>query len=317
VVDKASRASEQLGETANLAANRAVDAANVIGEQTGAMVQASRESLNELKKAGDGIALRAKEIGEQMAVSVKASRDYSDELRRQSGVVADVAASSADTITKASGALSARMQDIGSAARDALGKIDEVRQGLAQETERLVTVSTTAVGAAEDASATFARQSNALFNAVQSAGAIADKIRKEEGRTQREAFMASAKFIIESLHSLSVDFSRMLEGEVSEKTWKAFQKGDIGAFTRRLAQIDDSVPMDKVRDKFAKDIEFRTYVQRFIRQFEEVYEQALANDHGDLLGATFASSDTGRLYILLCTAAGREPKLARTDRKAA
>ena len=81
--------------------------------------------------------------------------------------------------------------------------------------------------------------------------------------------------------------------------------------------MGDDLPVDKVREKFAKDNEFRTYVQRFMRQFEDVYEQAIANDHGDLLGSTFASSDIGKLYLLLCNAAGREPKLSRDERKAA
>ena len=109
----------------------------------------------------------------------------------------------------------------------------------------------------------------------------------------------------------------MQEGEVPEKTWKAFQKGDVSAFTRRLAQMGDNLPMDKVRDKFAKDSEFRSYVQRFLRQYEEMFDQAIANDHGDLLGSVFISSDVGKLYQLLCSAAGREPKTVREDKKVA
>ncbi|MCM2344776.1 MAG: hypothetical protein NDJ24_09470, partial [Alphaproteobacteria bacterium] len=143
------------------------------------------------------------------------------------------------------------------------------------------------------------------------------KIRKEEGRVQRDAFLSAAKFIIESMHSLSVDLTRLMDGEVPEKTWRAFQKGDVGAFTRRLAALGTELPMDRLRTKFADDTEFRTYVQRFLRQFEELFEQAVANDHGDLLGATFASSDIGTLYVTLCQAAGREPKLSREERKAA
>ena len=77
------------------------------------------------------------------------------------------------------------------------------------------------------------------------------------------------------------------------------------------------MPIDRMRKKFADDTEFRTYVQRFLRQFEDLFEQAVANDQGDLLGAVFASSDVGRLYGLLCQAAGREPRLNREERKTA
>ncbi|MAE50297.1 MAG: hypothetical protein CMH27_00655, partial [Micavibrio sp.] len=54
----------------------------------------------------------------------------------------------------------------------------------------------------------------------------------------------------------------------------------------------------------------RTYVQRYIRQFEELYEQATANDHGALLTSTFASSEIGKLYQLLCAISARETKFA-------
>ena len=134
-------------------------------------------------------------------------------------------------------------------------------------------------------------------------------------RTQREAFMSSAKFIVESLHSLSVDFTRMIDGEVSEKTWRAFQKGDVGAFTRRLVQMGSDIPQDKIRAKFSSDSEFRTYVQRYIRQFEELYDQAVSVDHGEMLTATFVSSDVGNLYQILCAASGKEPKTGIDEKK--
>jgi len=129
--------------------------------------------------------------------------------------------------------------------------------------------------------------------------------------------MASAKFIIESLHSMSVDLTRMLEGDVSEKTWKAFQKGDISAFTRKMGEISGKLPLDKARAKFAKDTEFRTYVQRYIRQFEEMHEQAMQNDHGAILSSTLGSSEVGKLYEFLCQVSGKDSKLSRQTLKAA
>ena len=111
--------------------------------------------------------------------------------------------------------------------------------------------------------------------------------------------------------------TRMMDGEVPEKTWKAFQKGDVGAFTRRLGQLGTEMPIDRLREKFANDSEFRTYVQRFLRQFEDLFDQATANDHGDLLSSTFVSSDVGRLYEVLCQAAGREAKFNRETQRMA
>lgn len=136
-------------------------------------------------------------------------------------------------------------------------------------------------------------------------------------RSQSEGFMNSAKFIIESLHSLSVDLTRMMDGEVSEKTWKAFQKGDVAAFTRRLSEVQGKASLDKARAKFTKDAEFRTCVQRFLRQFEEMYTQACEYDHCNMLASTMVSSEIGKLYAYLCDVAGREMLSASRKGKAA
>jgi hypothetical protein len=113
---------------------------------------------------------------------------------------------------------------------------------------------------------------------------------------------------MESLHSLSVDFVRLLEGEVSEKSWHAYQKGDIAVFTKHLADLSDKLPIDKLREKFASDTEFRNYVQRYQRQFEDIFDQALDTDRGELIATTFLASDIGRLYKFLCQASGRDAR---------
>ena len=314
--DKAARESERLYEASINAVNLTAELVQRVKGESDGLLAVSRESLSELRRAGDSFTMRTREVAEQMATALRTSQSYSDDLRKQARSVAEASSESSDKISKVVSELSGRLDDIGSATSSVVSDIEKAREDLSGESERLVQASRSAISAADDATSAFSRQSSALFKAVQDAAAHAEKIRKEEWRTQRESFMTSAKFIVESLHSLSVDLTRIQEGEAPEKTWKAFQKGDIGAFTRRLAAMGDNLPMDKVRDKFAGDNEFRTYVSRFIRQFEDLYDQAVANDHGDLLGSTFVSSDVGRLYTVLCAAAGREPRMSR-ERNAA
>ena len=319
--DQAGAKARDESESLNMAAAKTAEMADilvakVLGE-TDNLLKSSKDTLLELKKAGDGFEMKAREVSEQMSSALRTSQNYGEELKRQAHMVSDASIDTADNISKAVSALSARLEDINATSERVVCTIDKSRTALADESERLVTVTSAAVRAADEAAGSFGRQSNALFKAVQDATYNAEKIRKEEGRVQRDAFLSSAKFIIESLHSLSVDLTRLMDGEVPEKTWRAFQKGDVGAFTRRLAQLGAELPVERIRVKFADDTEFRTYVQRFIRQFEELFDQAVNNDHGDLLAATFASSDVGSLYITLCQGAGREPKLSREDRRMA
>ena len=129
--------------------------------------------------------------------------------------------------------------------------------------------------------------------------------------------MTSAKFVVESLHSLSVDVTRLMDGEISEKTWKAFQKGDISAFTRKLVEGAGKWPLKKAQDKFARDNEFRNYVGRFIRQFEDMHAQAVGSDHSALLSSTIGSSEVAKLYDFLCDVAGQGSCLRQKASKAA
>lgn len=309
--EKALEEGRKLKQSGDDAVNFGRDLVASVQREAEQLLKSSEATLLELKKAGDSFALRAREVSEQMKVSLVTSREYGNELSVQADSVAEAGNRAADTVSRAVSVMATKLGDVDGMAKDVSTRIETVRERLSEEAERLVVVSTKALKASEEASSTFSRQSNAMFKAAQDATRQIETIRDAEWKAKREAFMSSAKFVVESLHSLSVDVTRMLEGEIQEKTWKSYQKGDIPAFTRRLVEMGDRLPMDKIRDKYTSDSEFRNYVSRFVRQFEEVYDQALGNDHGDLLGSTFFSSDVGKLYQILCATTGREPRRSK------
>lgn len=281
-----------------------------VQDETKKILQMTEENLSELKKASGTLTVRAREVAEQMKASLRASMSYGSELKSQATALADASALSTEQLGRSVSILTGKINDIGRVANDITVKIEKTGEKLADESERFLCVSGAALEGAKDAAMVFTKQSEALFKASQDVSQVTMSIGQQSSRVQREAFFTSSKFIIESLHSLSVDLTRMLEGDVSGKTWKAFQKGDVSAFTRRLSEMHDKLPLDKARNKFAQDTEFRTYVQRFIRQFEEMYSQTLENDHDALLSTTVGSSEIGKLYEFLCAVAGKDSKLA-------
>lgn len=285
--------------------------------ETKTMLQSANEALMEVKKIGDSFALRAREVEEHMKSSLNTSQAYGRDLKDQAGAIAESSIDTTEKISKSVSLLNAKIVEVEKAAMSVGEKVEQVRGKLDSETSRFMSTAKQAIDAAEEASSSYVRQSSVLFKAAQDASAQVDKIRDVHWRTQRDTFLSSAKFVIESLHSLSVDFVRVLEGEVQDKTFKAFQKGDVAAFTRRLVANAEAMPLEKIRTKFTADSEFRSYVQRFIRLFEELFDQAILNDHGELLAATFLSSDIGKLYQMLCTATGREAKAGRDLARAA
>jgi archaellum component FlaC len=292
------------------------DVEQIVGkvqDESKALAQQTKQALQSIRDIGDSFSVKAREIDQHIKASLKSSQDYGQELRNQVDALAQSSSNSAENISEAISRLSNELNNVERLTESVTAKIDNSRGYLHTESENMLSVSRKATEAADYAASAFSRQSNALFKAAEDATEQAKNVQNMHWRLQRESFMSSAKFIVESLHSLAMDFSRMLEGEVDEKTWKAFKKGDVGAFTRRIVDIGDQIPLDKIRSKYGQDSEFRNYVMRYVRQFEELLEQAYQNDYGEMLAATFLSSDVGKLYVTLCKASGRDPKTVKND----
>lgn len=296
--------------------NHTEDLVASMKEEADKLLSQSEDALGNLRKAGNSFSVRAREVAEQMKSSLHTSAAYGQELRTQAAQISNASADTAERLSKSVSILTHRVDDIEKAANDVSITIERSRRGLSEESERLLMVSAETLESINRAASTFGKQSESLFKASEDAKSFAEKIASAQVRSQRDAFMSSAKFVVESLHSLSVDLTRMMKGDISDKTWKAFQKGDVAAFTRKLVQLGDNIPLEQAREKFSKDNEFRTYVQRYIRQFEELYDQATANDHGSLLTSTFASSEIGKLYQLLCEISARDTKFGEGMLKA-
>ncbi len=215
--------------------------------------------------------------------------------------ISDKAQASGDKVQSSVVALLEAEQSISSSTDQLFSSIRELQERSGETAESIVRKERTV---SDDLQRTLSN----LEQGLHTLRAEADRASKKtveaanrDSRLQRDYFLNSTKFVVESLHSLSLDFTRMLEGEVHEKTWKAYQKGESGAFTKRLLSLRSDESANHIRRKYKEDVEFRTYVQRYLRQFEEVYDQAQQNDHGGLLTSVFLSSDIGRLYTYLST----------------
>jgi hypothetical protein len=311
-LETASKAYIEEGHRMSLLAEQAVHKASRIvisvQEETARLVASARDSLTELQKSGDSISIRAREVEEFMKASIRNTQSYGEELRNQAALVGAASSDAVDRLSQAVDRLSGKAEDVRSLGQTVSGDLETVQQKMAEEADRLLEVARTAVETADEATGAFARQSNTLFKAVEDVNSHVEKIRDTQWKTQREAFLSSAKFVIESLYSLAVDVSRHLEDDLDARAFKSYQKGDVAAFARHLVEIAPQIPPEKAQRKFVEDGEFRNYVQRFIRQFEELLEQAQVNDYGDLLSSVFATSDVGNLYRILCEIAGRSAK---------
>ena len=284
-------------------------AIQILDTKTSKLLDSTKASRDAIAKAGDGFVIRAREFEEHIKASLTTTKDYVIELRAQANAVAEASDEGADQIRFSIADINGQMDQITKSARDVSKKISDAGSSLEEEADKLNMRARSATSVSENAASELSRQSNNLAKAVRDAETALDRIGDMRQQAQQEAFMDSAKFIVESLHSLSVDITRQVkDGEVDDKTWKAFKKGDISAFTRRLVDVDLDKSSDKLKAKFENDNAFRSYTMRFIRQFEEILEHAYATAHADILCAAFLSSDLGKLYQSLCILSGRQTK---------
>jgi hypothetical protein len=251
-----------------------------------------------------------KELERHINSAVDNSKAYTADLKSESLNVSNMTMDVTEKVGAALSSLSTKVGSVQQMSKAVALDITAANKTLAEQSDSLLRVSSKVEQAASDVSERFLKQTDKLFDIVEQARTQTEDMKMQTSRVQRDQFMNSAKFIVESLHSLSVDLTRLIDGKVSERIWKSYQAGDVSAFTERLADLDMGVVDEKLRYKYEEDHEFRNYVQKFIRQYEELNMQALDNDYGDLLASTFRSSDVGKLYTLLCYAAGRDKKAA-------
>lgn len=308
--DKAVSNLDKLLEAGRYCTAESEKSIQILNKKTDKLLETTKDSRDAIARAGDGFVIRAREFEEYIKASLSTTKDYVVDLRTQTKAVAEVSDESADQIRESIMNVAREMKAITKAARDVSKDIAAAGVTLEEQGETLNMRARSATSVTEAAASELSRHSQNLAKSVRDAESAVERIASVRQDAQQDAFMDSAKFIVESLHSLSVDISRQLSGDIDDKTWKAFKKGDVSAFTKRLVELDLDKVGAKVKAKYEDDNSFRTYVMRFIRQFEEIIESAGKTSHADMLIAAFISSDLGKLYSVLCSVAGKQSKIA-------
>jgi len=281
------------------------DCVKEISNQMVTLNGTSEDSLASIRKTSDTMAIRSREIDAAMQSVLDKAKSYANDMRIQVRAVAEKSDECAMSVSSNVSALVATMDKVDHKTRDMMDYITKANKSLYDQSGRFVTAVTQSTRTAEQATEMFGKQTNNLLKASRVALEKAQEVEKTQLRVGRENFMTSARFVLESLHSLSIDFVRMIDGEIADKDWKSYQKGNISIFSTKLVGRLGDIPADKLRDKYAEDTEFRNYVQKFMRQFEDVLEQTNSVDRGAVLGTTFAASDVGKIYRYLAHVIGR------------
>lgn len=302
--EKANQANQDL----NLVTSHITVHINTIGEAMKRAEEVTNQSIERFVQQGTTLQTKSNEVKATLAQTVDNTNNFANRLQGYLRQVRQDTEIVEKTVTQSVGRILTQGQQIDVSTTKLVDKIARASEIMSQQNKQIEGSSDDIMSRLKQAAQHMSDRAAALEKAAASAQQQAEALRSQETKLKRDTFFNSTKFVVESLHSLALDFTRLLDGELPEKTWKAYQKGDLGSFTRRLLNARDEETQQKIRYKFKEDLEFRTYAQRYLRQFEEIYDSAAGNDHADLLTTVFLTSDVGKLYQFLCTVLERDKR---------
>jgi hypothetical protein len=258
--------------------------------------------LKELSEAARNQAIALAAAAETVALR---SDQTNEALRRQQRDLQGVSEHANARLTEVRTVLREQTGELAAATDKAAERLQSMGETYRRQASELTAAAEDATSRAKDAAVAFGSQVENLTRAATEAAAQAERVRKSAISVQQDTFLSAATFIIETLQSIAVDLSRVLEAEIPDPIWKRYHAGDRAIFTRQLLRLQDRNAPNLIMQKFESDPGFRDYVLRYLNQFETLLAQAREVDHQDVLGATFVTADVGKLYLLLSNALGR------------
>ena len=111
--------------------------------------------------------------------------------------------------------------------------------------------------------------------------------------------------VVDSLNSLSLDIASSIDHNAAVDLWDRYQRGERNVFTRRLYTMQGQQTFDEIRNKYAREQEFRVVVDRYIEDFEKLLTEVAQTDPTHQTTQSYLTSDQGKVYTMLAHASGR------------
>jgi hypothetical protein len=109
----------------------------------------------------------------------------------------------------------------------------------------------------------------------------------------------------ESLDSIAVDITRMIDHEAAVELWDRYKRGERNIFTRKLYTMQGQRTFENIRRRYRSDPKFMQTVDQYIAEFERLLDDVSRDDREQIVARTYLTSETGKVYTMLAKAAGR------------
>jgi len=286
--DAAQTADRALKETANTTGNAADHNLNKLKT----ISEALKKQTNDVSVASDRLSQKMGGAGADLRQQLEdLTRTFNEAL---SGIntVGENVTQRADEAAEASGRAITNM--------DAWGK--SIKRG----TDDLTTASSKLADDAKEAANSVKRQTDSLSKTSQQASEITDALKELAQKSGHEDFLRRMSLVSEGLESIAIDINRIMETRITEDDWKRYNRGDNSVFLRKILGMRNKAKLAKINQLYRSDSDFREYVIRYLGQFDELIASARRSGQEGVLGASFMTSDAGKVYMVLQSALARE-----------
>lgn len=291
------------------AANATVEAIASLGsslrDETRSLTTAGETALGQVAQFQDVLANASRDFDSTVARSVERVSTAGERLRLSAEVLEATATHAIENVSDVGETLESRLRDISRTAEQARSSVDGIvrsldgNAGLLGEAARRVTEHVRRAGIE------MTNHAEALVGAAKVAEDSAKRLEIARDYTDTQRFLTETSYVIERLQATAVDITRLFTPTIEEELWKRFYKGEQNAFLRHAAKTITRPQISAVRKLYGESSEFRSYVTRYMGEYEGLLKAIQINDRADVLHAIFSNSDMGRLYVVLARATGR------------
>ncbi|MDR1694273.1 MAG: hypothetical protein LBR70_03670 [Lactobacillaceae bacterium] len=259
-------------------------------------------AYDKVKGLGESFKTLSMQLEESAKTSSKHMENSGDKLRASIGEIASNAERIAEEIRSSSDVLEKQSQTLAAASEGTLKKVGEVMDFLKKSTTDFVKKTDEITTKSASLNDTFNKQLDVLSITSKKADTKIKELEKGLSSAELDSFFKSATKIVEQLEAMSVDINRLYSPDTEDELWKKYYNGDSSAFVRHLSKVMTKKQIASIRDLFEKNADFRTFVTRYISEFEYVLEKAKKNEKSSLLLSVLSGSDIGKIYYTLVKA---------------
>jgi len=306
VASRLSGKSEELSTLSNHAVARLEEVGDALGERAQEAMAISERTAARFKQTGEIMDAKAEEASEKSEKIASRLDTAGDSLKQHMEHLSSTFEAAINRVNALSDLLALRSSEVDGISDRAIGKVQAWDRSVRHTTDELSRAANTVSVQGNELTKTLGRQNLELASASRDAARLTEALKEHHDRIAGEDFLRTATLIQESLQSIAVDITRIMEIAITEDDWKRYTKGDKGVFVRKIVGYRDRSKLPNIKHKYEQDSDFRDYTNRFIAQFDDLLRRAAESDHGGTLGGTFLTADVGKLYMLLCRALERD-----------